>query len=72
MFAIYRLTKNFISKNILSELFTPYFITSQAGAMFLYFRDAANLSQNRGTVGNFNNPNFETQPKVYLFTYNTV
>ena len=36
--------------------------------MILYFRDTVNFSQNRGTVGTFNDRKFKTQPKVSLFT----
>ena len=65
MFVMYSLTKNFISKNIYQNYFITFY--NYPGG-FLYFRDAVNLSQNRATVGTFNNQNFKTQPKVSLFT----
>ena len=38
MFAIYSFTKNYISKNVLSELILSYFITAQAGFYILEVR----------------------------------
>ena len=38
MFAIYSFTKNYISKNVLSELILSYFITAQGGFYILEMR----------------------------------
>ena len=47
MLTIQRLNKNFVLKFILPELFIPYFINAEDGAVFPYFKLLLGLSQCR-------------------------
>ena len=68
MLIIQRLNKNFVLKFILSELFIPYFINAEDGAVFSYFILLLGLSQYRESVDTINNRSFKAQSKVSFFT----